>query len=102
MVSWLRRADGLQPVILVFSLFLLSAAAIYFACDYFVNGIEWVGRQMSLESTATGSVLAAFGTARPETAVTFAAVVFGASDAQRDIGVGAALGGPLVLATIAY
>ena len=89
-------------MILTFSLFLLSAAAIYFACEYFVNGIEWVGRQMSLGSTATGSVLAAFGTALPETAVTFAAVVFGANDAQRDIGVGAALGGPLVLATIAY
>jgi cation:H+ antiporter len=47
-------------------------------------------------------VLAAFGTALPESAVTFVAVVFGKDAAQKDIGVGSALGGPLVLATIAY
>lgn len=82
--------------------FLLSAGAIYFACEYFVNGIEWFGRKLALGATATGTVLAAFGTALPESAVTFVAVVFGHTPAQRDIGVGAALGGPLVLATIAY
>jgi len=34
--------------------------------------------------------------------VTLVAVVFGRDEASRDIGVGAALGGPLVLATLAY
>lgn len=82
--------------------FLLSAAAIYAACEYFVNGIEWLGRKCRLDATATGTVLAAFGTALPESAVTFIAVVFGHTPEQRDIGVGAALGGPLVLGTIAY
>ncbi len=47
-------------------------------------------------------MLAAFGTALPESAVTFTAVVFGHTPQQKDIGVGAAMGGPLVLATIAY
>src|SRR5271170_1433125 len=37
-----------------------------------------------------------------ESAVTFVAVVFGRNSAQKDIGVGAALGGPMVLATISY
>ncbi|MGC1549454.1 MAG: sodium:calcium antiporter [Rhodanobacter sp.] len=83
-------------------LFLLSAGAIYFACEYFVNGIEWFGRKLNLGATATGTVLAAFGTALPESAVTFVAVIFGKTPEARDIGVGAALGGPLVLATIAY
>ncbi len=82
--------------------FLLSAGAIYAACEYFVNGIEWLGRKCRLDATATGTVLAAFGTALPESAVTFIAVVFGHTPEQRDIGVGAALGGPLVLGTIAY
>jgi len=82
--------------------FLLSAGAIYAACEYFVNGIEWLGRKLRLDATATGTVLAAFGTALPESAVTFIAVVFGHSPEQRGIGVGAALGGPLVLGTIAY
>lgn len=83
-------------------LFLLSAGAIYLACEYFVNGIEWLGRKLGLGATATGTVLAAFGTALPESAVTFVAVIFGKTPAARDIGVGAAMGGPLVLATIAY
>lgn len=80
----------------------LSAAAIYLACEYFVNGVEWLGRRLNLTATATGTVLAAFGTALPESVVTFVAVVFGSTPQQKDIGVGAALGGPLVLATIAY
>ncbi len=82
-------------------LFLASAIAIYIACGYFVNGIEWLGRKCKISETATGTVLAAFGTALPESAVTFAAVI-GADDVQKEIGVGAALGGPLVLSTISY
>jgi cation:H+ antiporter len=87
---------------LTFCLFLGSAGAIYFACEYFVNGVEWFGQKLKLGATATGSILAAFGTALPESAVTFMAVVFGKTPEARDIGVGAAMGGPLVLATIAY
>ncbi|MDN0083392.1 sodium:calcium antiporter [Crenobacter sp. SG2305] len=83
-------------------LFFLSAGAIYWACEYFVNGIEWLGRRMNLGATAVGTVLAAFGTALPESAVTFMAVVFGDTPAHKDLGVGAAMGGPLVLATLAY
>lgn len=83
-------------------LLLASAAAIYWACEYFVNGVEWFGRKAGVSQNAVGTVLAAFGTALPESVVTFVAVVFGRDTAARDIGVGAALGGPLVLATIAY
>ncbi|HEY1312775.1 MAG TPA: hypothetical protein VGE92_02810 [Steroidobacteraceae bacterium] len=83
-------------------LFLGSAAAIYVACEFFVNGVEWSGRKLGVGETATGTILAAFGTALPESAVTFVAVVFGRDAAQKDIGVGAAMGGPLVLATISY
>jgi cation:H+ antiporter len=83
-------------------LFLVCAGVIYLSCEYFVNGVEWVGRRLNLGSTTTGTVLAAFGTALPESAVTFVAVVFGHDAAQKNIGVGAAVGGPLVLATISY
>jgi len=89
-------------MLLTIALFLGSAALIYFACEYFTNSVEWCGRHMNLGATAIGSVLAAFGTALPESAVTFTAVVFGHTPQQKDIGVGAAMGGPLVLATIAY
>lgn len=79
-----------------------SAAVIYFACESFVNGVEWMGHRLSLSQTATGTILAAFGTALPESVVTLVATAFGKTDAQRELGVGAALGGPLALATIAY
>jgi cation:H+ antiporter len=83
-------------------LLLASAGVIYLSCEYFVNGIEWVGQQSGVSKNATGTVLAAFGTALPESVVTFIAVVFGHDAAQKEIGVGAAIGGPLVLATVAY
>ena len=91
-----------MELLLAAILFLGSAAAIYFACEFFVNGVEWLGRKLGVGETATGTILAAFGTALPESAVTFVAVVFGRNAAQKDIGVGAALGGPMVLATISY
>src|SRR5216684_5321075 len=92
----------MHPLFPTFALLLASAVVIYLACEYFVNGVEWVGRKISVGEQATGTILAAFGTALPESVVTFVAVVFGETAEQREIGVGAALGGPLVLATIAY
>lgn len=89
---------------MLLSLLLLvgSAAVIYLACEGFVNGVEWAGHRLCLGETATGTILAAFGTALPESIVTLVATAFGHNDAQRELGVGAALGGPLVLATIGY
>jgi cation:H+ antiporter len=92
----------MNSLFLIVALLLGSAVVIYLACEYFVNGVEWVGRKFAVGQQATGSILAAFGTALPESVVTFVAVVFGATAAQKEIGVGAALGGPLVLSTIAY
>lgn len=89
-------------MILTFTLLLASAILIYFSCEYFVNAIEWAGLRLGVSKNAVGTVLAAFGTALPESVVTFVAVVFGHDTAQKNIGVGAAIGGPLVLATIAY
>jgi sodium/calcium exchanger protein len=83
-------------------LFFSSAVLIYPSCKFFVNGVEWVGAHLRIGQTATGTILAAFGTALPESAVTFVAIVFGTTTAEHDIGVGAALGGPLALSTLAY
>ncbi len=92
----------MPPLVITVALLLGSAVAIYIACEFFVNGVEWMGHKFDVGQKATGTVLAAFGTALPESVVTFAAVVFGKTPEQKAIGVGAALGGPLVLATIAY
>ncbi len=84
------------------ALLLGSAVVIYLACEFFVNGVEWVGQKMDVGQKATGTIFAAFGTALPESVVTLVAVAFGATTASKELGVGAALGGPLALSTIAY
>lgn len=78
------------------------AVVIYLACEWFVNAIEWLGVRLNMGTLAIGTVLAAIGTALPESVVTLVAVTMGHSPLSKDIGVGAAMGGPLVLATIAY
>ena len=92
----------MNPLAVNVALLLTAAGVIYLACELFVNGIEWLGRALSVGGTATGTILAAFGTALPESVITFVAVAFGKTDGQRELGVGAALGGPLVLSTLAY
>ena len=87
---------------LSFAILLLCAGAIYFSCEFFVNGVEWAACRMRVGQTATGTLLAAFGTALPESAITLVAVAFGSTSASKQIGIGAALGGPLVLSTISY
>jgi cation:H+ antiporter len=81
---------------------LACAIAIYLSCEWFVNAVEWLGVRLNLGSMAVGTVLAAFGTALPESVVTLVAVTTGSTADVRNIGVGAAMGGPLVLATVAY
>src|SRR5207245_1245161 len=68
----------------------------------FTNGVEWLGVRLKLGQTATGTILAALGTALPEGVVTLVATAFADNPAQQLIGIGAAMGGPLALATIAY
>jgi cation:H+ antiporter len=85
-----------------FVLLIVCAAVIYLACEWFVNAVEWLGQRLKVGPLAVGTILAALGTALPESVVTFVAVVFGTGATQKDIGVGAAMGGPLALATIAY
>ncbi len=83
-------------------LLLGSAVVIYVACEWFVNAVEWLGVRLKVGTLAVGTVLAAIGTALPESVVTFVAVVLGHDSAHDDLGMGAAMGGPLVLATVAY
>jgi cation:H+ antiporter len=88
----------------LFHLLLLlgCAVAIYVACEWFVNAVEWLGVQLKVGPVAVGTILAAVGTALPESVVTLVAVTLGSGEHSKDIGVGAAMGGPLALATIAY
>ena len=83
-------------------LLLVCAVAIYVSCEWFVNAIEWLGVRLKVGGVAVGTILAAAGTALPESVVTLMAVLFGSTEHGNDIAVGAAMGGPLVVGTIAY
>ncbi|QGZ65917.1 sodium:calcium antiporter [Paraburkholderia acidisoli] len=89
-------------MIWTFALLIAAAGIIYLSCETFVNSVEWLGHKLKVTQTATGTILAAFGTALPESVVTLVAVAFGDTPAHKEIGVGAAIGGPLALSTIAY
>ncbi len=81
-------------------LFLTSFALILLGCEFFTNGVEWIGKRFRLSEGAVGSVLAAVGTAMPETLLPVIAILFGGTSGE-DIGVGAILGAPFMLSTIA-
>ncbi|WP_328865756.1 sodium:calcium antiporter [Streptomyces sp. NBC_00341] len=85
-----------------FVLLIVCAVAIYLSCEWFVNAVEWLGQRLDVGKMAVGTILAAFGTALPESVVTLVAVTTGADEEAKNIGVGAAMGGPLALSTIAY
>ena len=83
-----------------------SLAVILIAAELFTNGIEWFGRKLNLAEGAVGSVLAAVATAMPETLIPVIAILgpalFGGDpEASHAIGVGAILGAPFMLSTLA-
>jgi len=61
---------------------LLALVVILIGAELFTNGIEWFGRKLDLAEGAVGSVLAAVGTALPETMIPFIAIVFGSGSAS--------------------
>lgn len=79
----------------------LALVVILLGAELFTNGIEWFGRKLDLAEGAVGSVLAAVGTALPETMIPLIAIVFGGGGAATEVGVGAVLGAPFMLATLA-
>jgi cation:H+ antiporter len=86
-------------------LFLLIALLVILAgAELFTNGIEWFGRRLNLAEGAVGSILAAVGTALPETMIPVIAILFtgsGGQEAGHAVGVGAILGAPFMLSTLA-
>ncbi len=79
----------------------VSLLVILAGAELFTNGIEWFGKRLGLSEGMVGSVLAAVGTALPETMIPIIAIIFvGTADAEQ-IGIGAILGAPFMLSTAA-
>ncbi len=78
-----------------------SLLLVLYAAHLFTNGVEWLGKRLGFSHGLIGSVLAGVGTALPETAIPVIAILFRGDDQNmQDVGVGAILGAPFMLATL--
>ena len=84
-----------------FLIYYLPQFCHHLGCEFFTNGVEWVGKRFNLAEGAVGSVLAAVGTALPETLIPLIAIITLGGSAGEEIGTGAILGAPFMLATLA-
>lgn len=75
-------------------------AAVLAGALLFTNAVEWAGSRLGLGVGAVGTILAAVSTALPESVIPVVAIVRGGPDAN-DVAVGAIVGAPFMLATIA-
>ncbi len=83
-----------------------SLVVILVAAELFTNGIEWFGHKLNLAEGAVGSILAAVATAMPETLIPVIAIVGPRltgepNEAAAEVGIGAILGAPFMLSTLA-
>src|SRR4051812_39978710 len=81
-------------VYLIASFMVILAGALLFT-----NAVEWIGHRIGMGEGAVGSLLAAVGTAMPETIIAIIALVEGSK--SEDIAIGAIVGAPFLLATLA-
>lgn len=84
--------------------FLFGAlVVILIGAEGFTNALEHLGERLKISEGVTGSIFAAVGTAMPETMVPLVAIFAAASTqtVREEVGVGAILGAPLMLSTVA-
>jgi len=87
-----------NTIILAFSFAIILAGS-----ELFTNAVEWAGHRLRIAEAAVGSLLAAVGTALPETFIPAVALLGGrdAPQARDAVGIGAIIGAPLMLSTVA-
>lgn len=84
------------------AILILSLGIILIGAEGFTNGVEWLGQRLNLGAGAVGSILAAVGTALPETMVPVIAFLGGGGEQKAEVGIGAILGAPFMLSTLAF
>ncbi|MDD3237846.1 MAG: hypothetical protein PHV37_07100 [Candidatus Gastranaerophilales bacterium] len=95
----------MEYILLLFSILILLGLIVW-SCEVFTNAIEHLGVCYNVGDGAVGSIFAAIGTALPETIVPLVAILgaylFGGNlQIGTDIGMGAVLGSPFLLSTLA-
>jgi cation:H+ antiporter len=81
-------------------LLILAFAIVLAGALLFTNAVEWLGHSLGLGEGAVGSVLAAVGTAAPETLIAIVALL-DTDPKSEDVAIGAIVGAPFLLATLA-
>lgn len=81
---------------------IIALGIILFCAEIFTNGVEVFGEKLSLSQAVVGSVLAAVGTALPETIIPLVAIFLYKDGAGSHIGIGAILGAPFMLITAGF
>jgi cation:H+ antiporter len=81
-------------------LLLVSFGVVLAGALLFTNAVEWIGHRLEVGVGAVGSILAAVGTAMPETLIAIVALV-GAEEGSEDVAIGAIVGAPFLLGTLA-
>jgi cation:H+ antiporter len=81
-------------------LLLVSFAIVLAGALLFTNAVEWLGHLLGMGEGAVGSVLAAVGTATPETLIAVIALI-SAEAGSEDVAIGAIVGAPFLLGTLA-
>lgn len=90
-----------MDIVLSAILLVLSLGVILVGAEMFTNGVEWAGRRLNLGEAAVGSLLAAVGTALPETMIPLVALLASKDGSSHEIGIGAIAGAPFMLGTLA-
>jgi cation:H+ antiporter len=67
----------------------------------FTNAVEWLAQRLNLGAGAAGALLAAVGTALPESVIPIVALLSGGGGQAVQIAIGAIVGAPLLLGTVA-
>jgi cation:H+ antiporter len=80
----------------------LSLAFILLAASIFTNGVEVLGNKLKWHQGAVGSILAAVGTAMPETLIPIIAIMLYQDPKADEVGIGAIAGAPFMLGTLAF
>lgn len=80
----------------------ISLIIILMSCAVFVNAVEWTGKRLNLHQGVVGSVLAAVGTALPETIIPIIAILLARGEKADEIAIGAIAGAPFMLGTLAF
>src|ERR1700752_139610 len=81
-------------------LLIVSFAIVLAGALLFTGAVEWLGHKLQIGEGAVGSILAAVGTAPPETLVAIGALI-SREEGSEAVAIGAIVGAPFLLATLA-